>query len=102
MPEGNPSAVDYIHSLSMEVADLPKVFLGVNENFVSAIVEGALVMAGESVDHDALQDATAASGADILPTEKVVQRLHAWYRRSGGAPTVMITCWVPSARSFTA
>jgi hypothetical protein len=45
------------------------MFAGLNENFVSAAVEGALVMAGESVDLDALQDPAAVSGVHILPTE---------------------------------
>jgi hypothetical protein len=67
MPEGNPLATDYIHWLSVEVTYLPKMFTSVNENFVSATVEGALVMAGEFVDPDALQDAAAVSEADILP-----------------------------------
>jgi hypothetical protein len=30
------------------------MFGGVNENFVTAVVEGALVMVGDSVDLDAL------------------------------------------------
>jgi hypothetical protein len=30
MPEGDPSAADYIHWLSVEVADLLKVFAGMN------------------------------------------------------------------------
>jgi hypothetical protein len=41
----------------------------VNKNFISAAVKGALVMAGESIDLNALQDAAAVSGADILLTE---------------------------------
>jgi hypothetical protein len=56
----------------MEVVDLPKVFAGVKENFISAAVEGALVMVGESIDLDALQEAVAVSGADILATERDV------------------------------
>jgi hypothetical protein len=35
MPEVDPSAADYICWLSTEVAGLPKMFAGVNENFVS-------------------------------------------------------------------
>jgi hypothetical protein len=35
MLEGYPSTVDYIRWLSVEVGDLPKVFTGMNENFVS-------------------------------------------------------------------
>jgi hypothetical protein len=48
------------------------VFAGVNKNFVSSIVKGALAMAGDFVD--SIEDAAAASGADILPAEWDVQR----------------------------
>jgi hypothetical protein len=58
MPEGEPSVVDYIRWLSVDVTGLPEVFAGVNENFVSAMVEGTPVMAGGS--------------ADILPMEQDV------------------------------
>jgi hypothetical protein len=74
MLEGDPSAADYMHWLSWEVGDLPKVFVGMNENFVSAAFEGALMVAGDSIDLDAIQDAVAASGADILPMERDVRR----------------------------
>jgi hypothetical protein len=47
---------------------------GVNENFISAAVEGALVMAVESIDLDALQDVATESRAAILPMERDVQR----------------------------
>jgi hypothetical protein len=50
------------------------MFGGVNENFITAAIEGALIMAGSSVDLDALQDAAAASGVDILPVERDVCR----------------------------
>jgi hypothetical protein len=39
MPESEPSAMDYIRWLSTEVNSLSKVFAGVNENFISAVVE---------------------------------------------------------------
>jgi hypothetical protein len=74
MPEGDPSAMDYIRWFSVEVGDLPKVFAGVSENFIYIAVEGALTMAGDSVDLDAIQDATASSGANILPMERDVWR----------------------------
>jgi hypothetical protein len=73
-PKGEPSAMDYLHWLSAEVSCLPDMFAGVNENFVSIAVEGALLMAGDSVDLDALQTVTADSGAYILPTEQDVRR----------------------------
>jgi hypothetical protein len=58
----------------MEVVGLPKMFAGVNENFISIVVEGALVMAEESVDLDALQDVAAERGTSIWPTGRDVQR----------------------------
>jgi hypothetical protein len=45
-----------------------------NENLISAAVKSALIMAGESVDLDTIQDATAASGANILPAKHDVRR----------------------------
>jgi hypothetical protein len=50
--------------------------------------KGALVMAGESVDLDALQDAATDSGANILPAEHYVWRvahvvLKKWWRSFG-------------------
>jgi hypothetical protein len=45
---------------------------GVNENFISAVVEVTLVMAGDSIDFDGLQTAAADSGADILPAKRDV------------------------------
>jgi hypothetical protein len=71
MPEGDPSAMDYIRWLSVEVADHPKVFAGVNENFISTAVEGTLTMAGDSVDLDAVQDVVAANSVDILPRRQM-------------------------------
>jgi hypothetical protein len=50
MPMGEPSAEDYLRWLSVEFTGLPDMFGGVNENFDTATIEGALVMAGDSVD----------------------------------------------------
>jgi hypothetical protein len=75
MPEGKPSATDYLCWLSIEISGLPDMFGGVNENFVTAAVKGAPVMTGDSVDLDALQSAAAESGADVLPTECDVWRV---------------------------
>jgi hypothetical protein len=50
MLESEPSAMDYIRWLSTQIAGLPKVFSGVNKKFISAAVEGTLVVAGDSVD----------------------------------------------------
>jgi hypothetical protein len=74
MPEGEPLATDYLPCLSTEISSLADMFGGVNENFVTAAIEDALVMAGSSVDLDALQDAVAASRVDILLAERDVRR----------------------------
>jgi hypothetical protein len=71
MPEGDPSATDYICWLSVEVVDHPKVFVGMNENFIFTAVEGTLTMAGDSVDLDAVQDVVAANSVDILPRRQM-------------------------------
>jgi hypothetical protein len=74
MPEGDLSTAEYICCLSAEVAGLPELFAGVNENFISVAVKGILIMAGQFVDLGAMQDTTAASKADILPAERDVWR----------------------------
>jgi hypothetical protein len=75
MSKANPSAADYIRWLYTEVVGLLKMFADVNENFVSAAVEGALVMAGDSVDLDALKDVATESGPDISPLDQDVRRV---------------------------
>jgi hypothetical protein len=74
MPEGEPTVADYVRWLTTEVTSLPEVFSDVNENLVSAAVEGALVMAVGSVDLAALQASIAVSGADVLPGERDVRK----------------------------
>jgi hypothetical protein len=58
----------------VEVTGPPEVFAGVNKKFVSAVVEGTLVMAGGSIDLAALQAYTTDTGMDILSTEQHVWR----------------------------
>jgi hypothetical protein len=50
------------------------MFGGVNENFVTAAIEGVLMMAGDSVDLNALQGVATKSGVNILPTERDVRK----------------------------
>jgi hypothetical protein len=64
--KGEPSAMDYHRWLSVEVNGLPETFIGVNGNFISATVEGTLVMAGDSIDLSIVQTSACTSGADIL------------------------------------
>jgi hypothetical protein len=102
MFEADPSAADYIHWLSMEVVGLPEMFADVNENFVSNAVEGALVMAEDSVDLDAFQDVAAESRPDIFS--------HGSGCAEGCAHGIqkilvllltIIMCWLPFAQIFT-
>jgi hypothetical protein len=72
MPKSEPSVMDYIHWLSVEVIGLLEVFAGVKEKFISATVEGTFVLVGDSIDLAALQTVLANSGADILPIERKV------------------------------
>jgi hypothetical protein len=52
MPTEEPSAGDYHHWLLDEMCGLPSMFSGVNENFASAAIVGALAMTGDSIDLD--------------------------------------------------
>jgi hypothetical protein len=95
LPEGEPSATDYLRWLSLEISGLPNMFGGVNENFVTAAVEGALMMARDSVDLDALQSTATESGADVLPIEHDVRRaVCAVSEKSGCAPWARTMCWL--------
>jgi hypothetical protein len=48
--------------------------IGVNENLATATIEGALTMAGDSVDLDGVRNATAESGVDILLARHGIRR----------------------------
>jgi hypothetical protein len=69
----------------VEVAFLPEVFVGVNENFISVMIEGVLVMADDSVDLAVLQASAVNSGVNVFPggrdvwkTTRVIMR--GWWR----------------------
>jgi hypothetical protein len=88
MPEVVSSAADYIPWLSMELVGLPEMFASVNENFISTMVEGALMMVEEIFDLNALRDAVAESRVDILPAGRDVWRVartvsKKWWRSFG-------------------
>jgi hypothetical protein len=72
MPKSEPSIMDYIHWLSVEVIGLQEVFASVNEKFFSATVKGTFVLVGDSIDLAAMQTVLADSGADILPIKREV------------------------------
>jgi hypothetical protein len=72
MPKSEPSIMDYIHWLSVEVIGLQEVFASVNEKIFSATVKGTFVLVGDSIDLAAMQTVLADSGADILPIKREV------------------------------
>jgi hypothetical protein len=74
IPGSEPSAANYLHWLSAELTGLSEMFAGVNENFISAMVEGTLVMAGSSVYLGALWTVAVDNRANILPMEKDARR----------------------------
>jgi hypothetical protein len=69
-----PSVEDCLNWLSEEVASLPDMFCGVNEIFATAAIEGALVLAGDSVDLEAVWVVASEGGADILPAGSSVRK----------------------------
>jgi hypothetical protein len=83
-----PSAMDYLRWLLEEVSSPLEMFSGLNENFATVAIEGALAMAGDSVDLDAVWDAAAEIGADVLPAGTDVWRatravLREWWHSFG-------------------
>jgi hypothetical protein len=64
------------------------MFSGVNENFPTATIEGALAIAGDLVNLDAIWGVATKSGADVLPAGPDVRRatqtvLKKWWRSFG-------------------
>jgi hypothetical protein len=72
-----PSVEDYINWLSEEVTGLSDMFSGMNENFATAAIKGALALADNSVDLEAVQVASSEGSADVLPTASGVRKV-AW------------------------
>jgi hypothetical protein len=66
----NPSIVDYMHWFAVELPSLSDVLAGVNENFVSARLERALAMAGDSGYLAVLQAFAVDGGVDVLLGEQ--------------------------------
>jgi hypothetical protein len=54
MHAGELLVEDCLHWLSDEISGLPDMFNSVNENFATAAIEGALAMAGDSIDLDVI------------------------------------------------
>jgi hypothetical protein len=89
-----PSVEDYLNWPSEEVTGLPDMFSGVNENFDTTAIEGALALAGNSVDFEAVRVATSEGGADVLLTVSGVRRLLRLFQRNGGGLSAMTMCYL--------
>jgi hypothetical protein len=72
-----PSVEDYLRFLLDEISGLPDMFSGVNGNFAIAAIEGALAMAGDSIDLDVVWGVATEGDADVLLAGSDVQRV-AW------------------------
>jgi hypothetical protein len=71
------SVEDYLRWLSDEISGLPNMFNGVNENFATAAIEGALDVVGDLIDLDVVWGTTAEGDLDVLPAGSDVRRV-AW------------------------
>jgi hypothetical protein len=69
-----PSAEDYIRWLKSEVGCLPRVFVSVNENFISVVIEGVLAVVGGGSSVDSRRVA-ASCGTDVLPGAHDVKKI---------------------------
>jgi hypothetical protein len=74
---GEPSVEDYLNWLFEEVSSLPDVFSGINENLATAAIEGALTLADDSIDLEAVRTGASKAGTNILPDASGVQKV-AW------------------------
>jgi hypothetical protein len=77
-----------LRGISGLVAGLPDMFCGVNENFATAAIEGALVLAGDSVDLEAVRVGASEGGTVVLPAGSSVQKAvravsKKWWRSFG-------------------
>jgi hypothetical protein len=68
MSAKEPSVEDYLNWLSEEVTGLPDMFSGMNENFATTAIDGALALASNSIDLKAVRVAASEGGADVLST----------------------------------
>jgi hypothetical protein len=80
-----------------EVAGLPDMFCGVNENFATAAIEGALAFASDSIDLDAMQVATFEGGTYVLPAGSSVWKAaraisKKWWRSFGYDYVLSVIC----------
>jgi hypothetical protein len=60
--------------LSEEMASLPDMFCGVNENFATAAIEGALVLVSDSIDLEVVRVAASEGSADVMPAASGVRK----------------------------
>jgi hypothetical protein len=69
-----PSVEDYVNWLSEEVSGLPDVFSDANENFAITAIEGALALASDSIDLEAVWTTASEASVDILPAASGVRK----------------------------
>jgi hypothetical protein len=101
MPEGEPSAMDYLRWLSTEISGLPDMFGGVNENFITAVVEGALVMAGSLLISTLYKTLPPLVGLTFYLWSVMYVEPCTLCRKSGGSLLIMIMCWILFTPGFT-
>jgi hypothetical protein len=69
-----PSVEDYVNWLSEEVTGLIDMFCGVNENFATTAIEGALALASDSVDFEVMRVAASQGDTDVLPARSGMRK----------------------------
>jgi hypothetical protein len=92
-----PSVEDYVNWLSEEVTGLIDMFCGVNENFATAAIEGALALASDSVDFEVMRVAASQGDADVLPARSGMRKAaravwKKWWRSFGYDYVLSIIC----------
>jgi hypothetical protein len=92
-----PLVEDYLNWLSEEVTGPPDMFSGMNENFATTAIEGALTLATNSVDLEAVRVATSGGGADVLPAVSGVWKAaravsKKWWRSFGYDYMLSVIC----------
>jgi hypothetical protein len=98
-----PSVEDYVRWLTSEVGYLPEVFTSVNENFVSAAIEGVLLMAKETnfVDLDALQISVPRVVWMFSRGREMSKGPPKLLREAGGIPSAISLLSMPFRQRFT-
>jgi hypothetical protein len=92
MPAEEPSVEDYLCWLPDEISGLPDMFSGVNENFATAAIEGALAMASDSIDLDVVRGMAAQGVRMFCLLNPTRGGSRGQFQRNGGARSVTTMC----------